>query len=199
MARSTGPISRRLLPAIALGAVAAVLPLAGGLTAACAATVNVSSSAGSAGAYAATAYLGGAGPAQPGAGPSSLVAQAVPTNVSPPTITGEAQEGNTLTEVHGDWTGDPTTYGYQWQHCNSTGTVCSDVGGATSQSYLLTDHDSGFRIRVEEWATNAAGTSNSPGSVWPKTSKATRTPPRAMTPSWSGSRALIARTDPRTA
>jgi hypothetical protein len=90
------------------------------------------------------------------------VAQALPTSVSPPTITGEAQEGNTLTEVHGDWTGDPTTYRYQWQHCSSIGTVCADIAGATLQSYLLTDHDSGFTMRVEEWATNAAGTSNSP-------------------------------------
>src|ERR1700748_238838 len=39
--------------------------------------------------------------------------------------------------------------------------------------------------------------SSSAGSPWPKTSKATRTPSRWMTPSRSGSRALIAVSDPR--
>src|SRR5204863_168414 len=45
-----------------------------------------------------------------------------PTNTSPPTISGTAQQGQTLTEAHGSWTNEPASYTYQWQQCNSEGT-----------------------------------------------------------------------------
>ncbi|HEV7529041.1 MAG TPA: hypothetical protein VGO29_09105, partial [Solirubrobacteraceae bacterium] len=42
-----------------------------------------------------------------------------PSNTSPPTITGSPEQGLTLTEHHGSWTHEPTSYSYQWRQCDS--------------------------------------------------------------------------------
>jgi trimeric autotransporter adhesin len=81
-----------------------------------------------------------------------------PANISPPTFTGVAQQGSTLTEGHGAWTDIPTSYSYQWQRCNAAGGQCATIAGAVNQSYTLTLADLGSAIRVQEWATNPAGT-----------------------------------------
>ena len=83
----------------------------------------------------------------------------VPTNTAPPTITGTAQQAQTLTEHHGAWTGSPSSWDYQWQRCNPDGTTCSDIAGATGQTYTLTSDEDGLRIVVKEWATNSGGKS----------------------------------------
>ncbi len=83
----------------------------------------------------------------------------VPTNTALPTITGTAQVGQTLTEHHGVWTGSPSSWDYQWQRCNADGVTCSDISGASAQTYTLTPDDNGLRIAVKEWATNSGGKS----------------------------------------
>jgi hypothetical protein len=81
-----------------------------------------------------------------------------PVNNAPPTISGTAQEGQTLTEAHGSWTNAPTGYGHQWQRCDGSGGGCSAVAGANGQTYTLGAADVGATIRVQESASNAAGT-----------------------------------------
>jgi hypothetical protein len=81
-----------------------------------------------------------------------------PQNVLPPTISGTAQQGQTLNEVHGQWTNSPTSYAYQWEDCDSSGNACSAIAGATGQTYTLIASDAGHTIRVRESATNAGGT-----------------------------------------
>src|SRR5918912_720710 len=49
---------------------------------------------------------------------------AAPTNTALPQITGTVQAGQTLSASTGTWSGSPTTYGYGWQRCSSTGTSC---------------------------------------------------------------------------
>jgi hypothetical protein len=44
-----------------------------------------------------------------------------PTNAAPPSISGEARQGLTLTEAHGQWLNEPTSYSYQWQQCDGYG------------------------------------------------------------------------------
>jgi hypothetical protein len=83
----------------------------------------------------------------------------VPANNTPPTISGEAVEGQTLTESHGTWTNSPTSYGYQWEDCDTSGSSCAAISGATSQSYTLTTSDLGHTIVVRETANNEAGAS----------------------------------------
>ena len=82
-----------------------------------------------------------------------------PVNTAPPTISGEAREGQTLTESHGTWEGGPTSYAYQWLRCDSAGANCTAISGASAQQYVLSAADVGHRIKVQETATNAGGPS----------------------------------------
>lgn len=54
-----------------------------------------------------------------------------PVNVTPPVITGSPQPGRTLRCSTGTWTGDPSSYAYQWE---LTG---RPVAGATSSSFVV--------------------------------------------------------------
>ena len=80
-----------------------------------------------------------------------------PVNTALPTITGTAQQGQTLTEHNGTWTNEPTSFTYQWQRCDSSGANCSPITGATAQTYTLLEADVGHTIRVQETASNPGG------------------------------------------
>ena len=91
--------------------------------------------------------------------PTATVDPLPPTNLSPPTITGTARQGQLLTEVHGSWTNDPTFYGYQWQRCDVNGGSCASISApeGTAPTYGLTAQDVNHTIRVGETAGNAGG------------------------------------------
>lgn len=81
-----------------------------------------------------------------------------PSNTSPPTISGTAQQGQTLIATTGTWAGDPTiTYGFQWQRCNSAGATCGNIAGATAGTYVVAAGDVGGTLRIVVTATNATG------------------------------------------
>jgi hypothetical protein len=86
-----------------------------------------------------------------------------PANTTVPSIGGTTTEGHTLSTSNGSWTGNPTSYSYQWRRCDSGGSSCSDISGATSSSYVLATEDVGQTLRVVVTATNAggSGTANS--------------------------------------
>lgn len=104
-----------------------------------------------------------------------------PTNTVPPTITvirgrygdgdygeGDYGEAQTLMTSTGTWTGNPViTFTYQWQRCNSSGTSCVDIGGATTNTYLLTNADVGSTIRCQVTGTNGDGSAVSFTAVTP--------------------------------
>jgi 5-hydroxyisourate hydrolase-like protein (transthyretin family) len=90
----------------------------------------------------------------------------VPQSQSPPRITGQAEEGQALTEVHGSWTNNPTGYSYQWERCDTNGANCQAIAGATQQTYTPDAADVGHELRVTETARNLAGAS-SPSSSEP--------------------------------
>ena len=71
-----------------------------------------------------------------------------PRNVSLPTIGGETVEGETLQASTGTWSGDPSSYAYQWQECGGSGGSCSNLSGATNPTYQLTSSDVGQTMRV---------------------------------------------------
>jgi hypothetical protein len=82
-----------------------------------------------------------------------------PVNTSSPTISGTAQDNQTLTAHNGSWSGtDPKTYSYAWRRCDSNGDNCSGIGGQ-SGTYRVTSSDVGHRLRVVVTATNSAGSS----------------------------------------
>ena len=83
---------------------------------------------------------------------------AAPTNSSPPTISGPAAVGDTLTEQHGTWSPAPTAYSYQWERCDGTGASCADVSGATGPTFTLVKADIGSTFRVRE-TVSAGGAS----------------------------------------
>jgi hypothetical protein len=88
-----------------------------------------------------------------------------PSNTSPPTISGTAKEGETLTASSGSWSGtNPITFTYRWQRCNSGGGSCSNIS-ATSQTYKLVHADAGNTMRVSVTATNSDGSANAVSSA----------------------------------
>jgi hypothetical protein len=90
--------------------------------------------------------------------PTAVVAAVgAPTNTSPPTISGTAQQGQMLTAGTGSWTGNPTSFGFQWQRCNALGASCVDIPGATGGTYVVGSGDVGSTLRVAVTATNAVG------------------------------------------
>jgi putative Ig domain-containing protein/cellulase (glycosyl hydrolase family 5) len=84
--------------------------------------------------------------------------RSAPRNTSPPTISGIAEQGETLSASTGSWTGLPTiTYSYQWRRCDSAGANCKGITGASSQTYTLAASDVNRRLRVDVTGTNSVG------------------------------------------
>ncbi|MDQ6807066.1 MAG: hypothetical protein M3065_19380, partial [Actinomycetota bacterium] len=112
-----------------------------------------------------------------------------PASTAPPSISGSAVQGQTLTEIQGSYTHSPTSFAYQWQDCDTTGASCSAIAGATGQSYTLTGSDVGHTIRVQETASNAGGASALVSSAQTVVVKAASTmvPVSSSPPSISGS------------
>ena len=83
---------------------------------------------------------------------------AAPTNTTLPSITGTAQQGQTLTANPGTWTQSPATgYGYQWAR-NGT-----PITGATNLTYTSGQADVGatITVTVTDTNTNGSGTATS--------------------------------------
>ena len=80
-----------------------------------------------------------------------------PAASSPPSISGTAADGQTLTESHGVWSNSPIAYTYQWEDCDLSGQSCAAISGATGQTYTLTATDVRHTIRVQELASNSGG------------------------------------------
>src|SRR5205823_2213455 len=108
-----------------------------------------------------------------GSAPVSMLTQPVgaspppspPTNTSPPTVSGTAEDGQTLAASTGSWSGSPASYAYQWQHCDSYGGACSGIAGATGPTYLVQPTDVGSTLRVAVTASNSAGSTSAFSAV----------------------------------
>jgi hypothetical protein len=117
---------------------------------------------------------------------ASSAAAAAPQNTAPPTISGQAREGSTLTAENGTWSNTPTSFTYQWQRCNTDSTGCANIAGATRQTYTLTAADVDHRVRVVVTATNADG-SASANSATSAIVSGTQAPVNTAKPAISGS------------
>ncbi len=67
-----------------------------------------------------------------------------------PTITGIAQQGQTLTATPGSWAHSPSAYSYQWLRCAASGESCVPIAGATAQTYVPVAEDVGRELRVQQ-------------------------------------------------
>jgi hypothetical protein len=82
----------------------------------------------------------------------------MPASSSPPTITGSATVGTTLTSTTGSWVGDqPITYSYQWLQCDKSGNACAPISAAVNSSYKLAQNQVGSTVRIKVIATNSRG------------------------------------------
>ena len=94
------------------------------------------------------------------------VLSGTPVNSSPPVVTGVPQYGSLVSASAGLWSGAPTQYRYQWYRCASDGTHCSQIQGATSQSYaILAQADIGATLGVAVTASNLSGSATTPSAA----------------------------------
>jgi flagellar hook assembly protein FlgD/PKD repeat protein len=98
------------------------------------------------------------GPSQPAASaPTATIEPPAPANTAPPSISGTAEQAQSLTEAHGTWQNAPTSHGYQWLRCDASGGGCAEIPGAVGQTYVPVDADVGHTLEVSESATNSGG------------------------------------------
>src|SRR5262245_65604459 len=97
-------------------------------------------------------------------------ASVVPDNQTPPSVSGSAREGQTLTATNGTWANNPTSFRYQWQRCSQAGADCTGIQSATNQTYTTASADVDHTLRVVVTAVNADGqssaTSETHDKVW---------------------------------
>jgi hypothetical protein len=105
-----------------------------------------------------------------------------PTNTTPPAISGTDTEGDTLKASTGAWTGSPTSYAYQWQACNTSGTSCANILGATAATYTLAASDVGHRLRVTVTAVNAGGSTPASSNATATVTEVASPPPPPQPP-----------------
>jgi hypothetical protein len=110
-------------------------------------------------------------PSVGGAGTGNGKGQKPPTSMAPPTISGSAVAGQTLSASTGSWSGGVSSYAYQWLRCDLSGNSCAPLSGAVNASYVLASADVGCTLRVSVTASNKAGstvaTSNATSVVAP--------------------------------
>jgi hypothetical protein len=99
----------------------------------------------------------GTGPAAT-SNPTPVVQSARPFNNLPPSIQGGAQQGQTLTVLHGTWDHGVSSYSEQWLRCDASGSGCGPTPGAVGSSYVLGAGDVGHTVAVSEVAANSFGT-----------------------------------------
>jgi hypothetical protein len=80
-----------------------------------------------------------------------------PVNTAPPTITGLANEGQTLTANPGSWAPEPISKTLQWQRCDPDGANCSDLAGENATTHTLGNGDLGETLRIKVLASNSDG------------------------------------------
>ena len=127
-----------------------------------------------------------AGSASATSAPSAPVSTDPPQIVSPPTASGLAQAGATLTASTGTWSSAAAlSYEYQWKRCDATGANCSAVAGSSGTNYLLGAADVQSTVRVVVTATNDAGSATAMSDPSPVVTALPAAPQLLSTPALS--------------
>jgi hypothetical protein len=91
--------------------------------------------------------------------PTNVVTKAIPPeSKTPPTISGKPVTGAQLVADPGTYSGGAVAkYLFQWRSCDRGGGGCTDVPGATGQTYGVRNTDLGHTLRVQVTAKNDYG------------------------------------------
>jgi hypothetical protein len=99
-------------------------------------------------------------------GVTTLVGLPLPVNTAVPVITDGGQGGGSvgapttvvvgdvLSGTNGTWNIGAIRYTYQWEDCNSSGTSCVAISGATTNAYTVQSSDVGYTIVFQVTAYN---------------------------------------------
>jgi len=96
---------------------------------------------------------------------TDVVTVAGPTNTAPPTISGTPKVGQTLTADPGTWSGNPTSFAYQWERCDIDVAACVNLVGATGKTYVVPLVDLGYRLRVAVTAHTATSSAAATSAI----------------------------------
>ncbi len=95
------------------------------------------------------------------AGTQPIASASAPAPEESPVLSGLALEGQTLTAIPEQWSGEgPFSYSYAWERCDGAGASCTPIAGATQSTYQLAAADVNLTIRAEVTATTAEGSSS---------------------------------------
>ena len=102
-----------------------------------------------------------------GKGQATPTGQQAPASTSPPSISGTAMSGQTLSSSTGTWSGVGLAYAYQWKRCDLSGNGCNGISGATGSTYSLGASDIGSTLRVDVTAFASKFRAQDIGKRWP--------------------------------
>jgi len=92
--------------------------------------------------------------------PAGTSPGAQPTNLKPPEISGQDQDGQVLTSSVGTWTGAPQKFTYRWRRCNASGASCVAIPHAIGAKRTLTPDDIGATLSLVVTATGKGGSAS---------------------------------------
>jgi hypothetical protein len=102
-----------------------------------------------------------------GADALSVAVGPLPIDTRLPTISGAARNQGTLTAHHGSFSGNPTSYGYLWEECNTDGADCRPrdtskfpLAEDKGSTYKVSSPDIGHTIRVVVTAYSSQGSAS---------------------------------------
>jgi hypothetical protein len=99
-------------------------------------------------------------------GTTTAVGLPLPVNTAVPVVTDGGQGGGSvgapttvvvgdvLSGTNGTWNIGAIRYTYQWEDCNSSGTSCTAISGATTNAYTVQSSDVGYTIVFQVTAYN---------------------------------------------
>src|SRR4051812_31864192 len=79
---------------------------------------------------------------------SAATSSGAPVMVSRPVVSGGSSVGAVLSSTEGEWSGDPSDFGFAWWRCDAAGAGCVPIGTADAgddADYTLTSADAGHR------------------------------------------------------
>ncbi len=88
-----------------------------------------------------------------------------PANTVLPVVTGTTSVGSNLTISNGSWNYSPTGYTYQWSRATSAAGTYTDISGATSNTYTLTNADANLFLKATVTASNIGGSASATSSA----------------------------------